>query len=201
VRVALPWTEQEQAELRGVLLPGVDCDAVLIELAGLHAAAMNRWARDQRIRPAVRLHQWEDIERMTEELARAIHRVKPLRTDPDADWFYPLLAELQKANERARDASKDFESLRKAYERTQDPFREEIYIALLRIWTGPGGGQLRISRVNGEICGPLIRYLLVACRLVDAFPTPSLSGLAKIIEREKCRRFKARSPCPSDRKK
>jgi hypothetical protein len=179
-------------EIARELPAGADRAAVFRALAELADHIAEEYAKRptgwRSTSPKALRAQWQHIEELARQLARELHRVRPLRSEQDPSWFQPTVQALDRLRQEACLHIESHAVRVGARSRGYDPYQHVIIGALLRIWTDIAGGELKYSR--GGSTGPLIRFLTITLDVLLSHhaPVPAVRTLAAAIDQEKDRR-------------
>jgi hypothetical protein len=97
---------------------------------------------------------------------------------------------------------KILDALCRAFSKNRHPFRKNLYIDVLKVWTDIIKGELTFRQPRGERgypSGPLIDFVVAALKPVLGAKTPKPFGIAEIIKREHIRRGAGRRASQSAR--
>jgi hypothetical protein len=107
----------------------------------------------------------------------------------DTTWWRPDALAAMSAIRRRVEALAAFQDMwGKPFSRRQNPDREFLYWAVMRVWTDHLGGELRYSK-SRKPSGPLIRFFVARVEPILGDKTPG-AGIGDIIDREKKSRAK-----------
>jgi hypothetical protein len=159
-----------------------------------------------------RLRQWKRVDKLSLDLIHALHAAEKdaYRQIPwgrteifDPQWLPRVVGALAEIKEEAETQLTWDLFFGKGFARTRDRWREYLYDSVLEIWTDVVGGKLEYSRPtrrgeagrSGPPGGDLIRFFLACVETVLGDDTPSVHGVAAIIDRRRDRRRKRWQSC------
>jgi hypothetical protein len=96
------------------------------------------------------------------------------------------LAVLKTLQRRIDSTIEDLDAQCHAFIKNSHPFRKNLYIGVLRIWTDVVGGELTFQQPRkgyGPPFGPLIDFFVAALRPILGSKTPNPPGIVAIIKR------------------
>ena len=140
-------------------------------------------------RPAkLELKRWQNIDRLVSELADELCTIRRTRwSDSDFDQGAPevALAALWRIKRMAEAGTLGHRMIGASFRARNNPYRQILYGNVLDLWRRRLGQGLGFSRSDQGPHGPLIRFLCACIGPVLGDDTPTASGFASIIDRER----------------
>jgi hypothetical protein len=141
---------------------------------------------------------WQRIDRLVDRLVAELHIVQRDRHEPwsvfefDSLWVNRARESLWGVKRKAEAGQIAYRRLGAAFKGRSNPYRAFLYDAVLNLWTLRLGQKLRYSTTpKGTPSGPLIRFFEACVKPVLDADTPTVHGIATIIDtRLKPRRLK-----------